>query len=104
MPDDEKYVRGNERDVRNVILLLVKAISRTRRNLMAANMAIQATSNMPPDERKALTTGRIQAELRNIEQQLERQPDPAIVRIVNVLEGDGDFLESLRVFASKLHW
>lgn len=101
---EEKYEFGSERDLRNVILLLVKAVSRSRTNLMAANMAIQAISSMRPDERKALTAERIQGELKSIRQQLERQSDPAVARIVKILEGDGDFLNQLRVFASQLHW
>ena len=100
----EAYEIGSEKDLRNVILLLVKAVSRSRTSLMAGKMAIQAISSMSPDERKALTSEGIKSELANIERQLERQPDPAVVRVVQVLEGDGEFLNQLRVFASQLHW
>jgi hypothetical protein len=94
----------NDRDLRNVIMLLVKACSRSRRSLMAANMALHAISSMPLDQRKAVSLGEIQVQLKSVEQQLEAQPDPSVVRILKVLEGDGDFLEPLRVFASQLHW
>lgn len=94
----------NDRDLRNVILLLVKACNRSRRNLMAANMAIHAISNMSQDQRKTLSSGYIQAQLKNIEKQLEQQPDQAGLRIQKILEGEEPFLEALRVFASQLHW
>ena len=104
MPDDEPYVMGSDRDQRNIILLLVKAVDRSRRNLMAANMILHAISNMPPDQRKALTSAQIQAELKSGQQQLAQQPDPAVVRIEKILNGDGTFWEHLRVFVSQLHW
>jgi hypothetical protein len=94
----------DEQELRKVVILLVKAISRTRRNLMAANMALHAISNMPPAERAALKAATIASERKSIEQQLEAQPDPAIVRILGILDGSGDYLEPLRVFASQLHW
>jgi uncharacterized membrane protein len=92
------------KELRKVILLLVRACNRSRRNLMAANMAIHAISNMSPGERKALTAEQIQAELKSIERQLVQQPDPDGLRIENVLSEDGDFLEPLRDFASRLRW
>jgi hypothetical protein len=104
VPDDDKYVLGSERDLRNVILLLVKAVERSRRNLMGANMAIHAISSMSPDERKALTSAQIATELKSVQQQLAQQRDPAVTQIEKVLNGDGEFLEHLRVFASQLHW
>jgi hypothetical protein len=94
----------NEKEVRKVVILLVKAVSRSRRSLMAANMAIKAMSNMSPAERAALTSATIKGELKSIERQLEAQPDPAVLRVLGVLEGSGDYLEPLRAFASQLHW
>jgi hypothetical protein len=94
----------DNKELRSVILALVKACNRSRRNLMAANMVIEAISSMSPDERKALRVEYIKTERKKIEQQLALQPDPAGVRIEKMLAEDEDYLKPLRDFAAELHW
>jgi hypothetical protein len=95
---------ANQDELRLAIRHVIKAFERSRRNLMAANMAIHAISSMSPGERKALTAEYIRAELKSIEQQLAQQPDFQFVQIDKALAGDGDMVEPLRQFASGLHW
>lgn len=94
----------NDRNARNVILVLLKRLGRTRSNLMAARMAIRAISNMPRDQRAALTPKQIEVELKSIEQQLLDQPDPAQVEIEKALAGDAPFENELAKFVENLQW
>ena len=94
----------DDAEARKVVILLVRAIAATRKNAMAARMVIEAIKSMSAEERTALTPKQISSELANVERQLISQHEPGVVRIVEILEGQDDFLEPLRVSASQLHW
>jgi hypothetical protein len=95
---------GNDRNLRNVLLVFLKRFGRTRSNLMAARMVIRAISNMPPGQRAALTSKQIEAELKSGEQQLLAQPDPVQVEIETTLAGEGPFENELAKFVANLQW
>jgi hypothetical protein len=93
----------DERELRKVVLVLVNAMIRSRRSLMATNMAIQAIGAMSPSERAILKPEGIKTDIAKFERQLAQQPHPNEIRIVKILEGSGDFLYDLRLFTSQLH-
>lgn len=93
-----------DRDLRNVLIQLVQAIHRTRTHLMAANMVLSQISNTYLDQPQTLTSERLSSEIKSIVRQLEVQPDPSAVRMLKILEGEGDFLEELRAYVSQLRW
>ena len=94
----------NDQNLRDIVLVFVKRFNRTRRNLMAANMTIRAIANMSPDQRVKLTSAQIDSELKNIQRQLEGQPDPAGLEIEQVLAGTGPFENALGKFVANLQW
>jgi hypothetical protein len=94
----------DERNLRNILLVFVKRFNRTRSNLMAANMILQAISSMTPDQRAKLTSAQIQAQLKDCQKQLETQPDPAGVEIEKVLANEGPFENALGKFVAGLQW
>jgi hypothetical protein len=94
----------NDRNLRNIIRVLIQKFGNTRRNLMAANATLQAISSMSPDQRKALTGTEIQAQLKNYQQQLSAQPDPDFVAMDQLLVGDDPLENEMGRFVAGIRW
>jgi hypothetical protein len=91
-------------NLRSIVLVFVKRFNRTRLNLMAANMILRGIASMSPEQRAKLTSEQIQAELKDCQRQLEKQPDPAGIEIEQVLSGTEPFENALGKFVANLQW
>jgi hypothetical protein len=91
----------NDRDLRNVILLLVKASKLYQARAYTANKVLTALMGLPPTNRAALTTEYVSSEATRIHSLCEEPVNKQAQRIEKALAGDGEFLEALRVYASE---
>jgi len=57
-----------------------------------------------PTKRAAITAGQLHEKILQIRQLMEAQAQDQAANVEHALEGDADFLEALRVYASRLHW
>jgi hypothetical protein len=91
-----------DRDLRNVILLLVQASIQWRARATAANASLARVVQASPSQRMALKPAQIQSELAQTAMLLEPQFASQASQLIERLQSDGgDYLEPLRWYASQ---
>jgi hypothetical protein len=99
----EPYPFGSEQDLRNVILLLVKAHKLWQVRAETLNKILNAIMAAPPPKRAALSVADIDALTRDIRPQAEAAADLLAEQVEKKL-ADGDFLNAVRIYASQQFW
>jgi hypothetical protein len=94
----------NDRDLRNVILLLVKACKLYKARAYTANKLLTSLMSLPPTKRAATSPEFVNSEAKSFLSHFGDAADQEAARIERSLEGDGAFLEYLRVYASQQYW
>lgn len=94
----------SERDLRNAILLLVRAHKLWQVRAVRAGKALSAIAALPPGKRAALTVDDIDALARKVSFQIQEVADKLASQIERKLEGDGEFQTALSLYASKQFW
>jgi hypothetical protein len=95
---------NDDRDLRNVILLLVKAVKLYKVRALTANTVLASLMALPPNKRAALTESYVQSEAMRISQAAEIGANKESAQIEKALSSEAAFLMALRVYASRQHW
>jgi hypothetical protein len=90
----------NDRDLRNVILLLIKAIKLYRARAYALNEALSALMATPPTKRYRIPVGMVNERAEGYHRDFQAQANQQAQKIEQALAGDGEYLEILRAYAS----
>jgi hypothetical protein len=91
-----------ERDIRNVILLLVKAHKMRQSHAAALRVLCQAAADESAS--RQVTTFDLQKELPRILKQTDPVADLEAAQVETALNGEGEFLDALRLYASRQFW
>ena len=94
----------NDRDLRNVILLLVKAHKMYQARALSLNTALSAIMALPPTKRAEITDAQIHEEAQKVLSRANQLADEQSAKLEKALEGSSEFLETLRVYASQQFW
>jgi hypothetical protein len=94
----------DDRELRNIILLPVKACRLYQGRAVTANTSLTWLIGLPPNKRASLTAAQLQAYSQEIRPQIQKMADAEAKQAVEALEGEGDFVFPLQVYASKCHW
>ena len=95
---------SNDRDLRNVILILVKAVKLYKVRALTANKVLSSVMALPPNKRAALPPPYVQSEATRIRGLVENGVNKEADKVEKALSGDAAFLEALRIYASQQHW
>jgi hypothetical protein len=96
----------DDRDLRNVILLLVKAHKMrhshaTSLQSLLNRVMMQSKSSTPLSPKDFEDLGR---DLPGLQATMDRIADDESRQVEAALNGEGDFLEALRIYASRQFW
>ena len=91
----------NDRDLRNVILLLVKAHKMYQARALSLNTALSAIMALPSTKRAEITDAQIHEEAQKVLSRANQLADEQSAPLEKALGGSSDFLETLRVYASQ---
>jgi hypothetical protein len=94
----------NDRDLRNVLLILVKGLKLYKARACTTNNLLTALMALPPTKRAEVTTGYVSSETSKLLTEFGAAADKEALHIEKALSGSGEFLEALRVYASRQHW
>ena len=105
-PEQPPYPFGSERDVKNVILLLVKAHKMrhshaTSLQSVLTQLMMQSKSSIPLSPKDFEDQVR---DLPKIQATMDRIADDEAAELEKALTGDGPFVDHLRVYASQQFW
>jgi hypothetical protein len=99
------YNKGmSDRDLRNVVLLLVEAHKKRQSHAAALRVLVQAVVDESASRKTALTLAEVEQELQKILAQTIPVADAEARQVEVALKGESDFLEPLRVYASQQFW
>jgi D-alanyl-D-alanine carboxypeptidase len=93
-----------DRDLRNVILILVKGLKLYQSRAHTANKLLTSLMALPPTKRAEVTTQYVNSEKNRFLRLYDGAAQKQAEHIEKALSGDGDFLEQLRVYASQQFW
>jgi len=94
----------DDRDLRNVILILVKGCKLYQVRALTANAALDMVMSLPSDRRAALTAKQLEAYAQTVRPKVQEMADRGAAQVEQALEGITDFLGLLQLYASKCHW
>lgn len=94
----------NDRDLRNVILILISALKLNKSRALSLNRALAHVMKSHPTKRSAMTEADVQELLKEFRRLAEADVQDEAKVVEQALHGSGEFLEKLRVYASKQHW
>jgi hypothetical protein len=105
-PEQTPYLFGSDRDLRNVILLLVKAHKMrhshaTSLQSLLTQLIMQSKSSIPLSPKDFEDQAR---DLPGIQATMDRIADDEAAEVEKALKGDGPFVDHLRVYASRQFW
>jgi hypothetical protein len=105
-PEQVPYAFGSDRDLRNVILLLVKAHKMrhshaTSLQSLLTGLMMQSRSSIPISPKDFEDQAR---DLPKIQATMDQIADDEARQLETILKGDGPFLDALRVYASRQFW
>jgi hypothetical protein len=94
----------DDRDLRKVILVLVKGCKLYQVRALTVNAALKVVLSLPPNKRAALTAPQLEAYMQEIPPKVQEMADKGAAQVEKALEGSTDFLALLQLYASKCHW
>ena len=95
---------GNDRDLRNVLIILVEGCKKHHLRAMTLNTCLTWVLELPPNIRAALTLAQLEAQCAKFQEAAAPIVDKRAAQLEKVLSGDKEFLEILRIYASQQHW
>lgn len=95
---------NDDRDLRNVLQLLINGLKLYKARAHTSNKLLSAVMALHPTKRSELTTEYVNSELRKFRGLYDDAAQKEAANIEKALSGDGDFLETLRVYASQQFW
>jgi hypothetical protein len=93
-----------DRELRKVILLLVKSHKMRQSHAAALRVLLMATVDESASRRSPLTLADIEKELPKIQAQTDLLVDDEARQVEAALNGEGDFLEAVRIYSSRQFW
>jgi hypothetical protein len=87
-----------------VILLLVQAHKMRQSHAAALRILLQGVADESASRKAPLTLADIQKELPKIQAQTDLLVDDEARQVEAALNGEGDFLETVRAYASRQFW
>jgi hypothetical protein len=94
----------SERDLRNAILLLVKAHKMRQSQWLAIQILLAARVDASSSQTPGLSLADIERELPSILAQTGPEADAEAQQVEAALNGQSDFLEELQAYASRQFW
>lgn len=94
----------NDRDMRNVITILVQAVEKYEIRSSSLNSTLQWIMELPPNNRAALTPNQVEAVAADFRDKAIPFVETSAALTLEKLSGDKPFLNTLRAYASKHFW
>jgi hypothetical protein len=94
----------NDRDLRDILIILVEACKKHHLRAMTLNTCLTWMIELPPNSRAALTLAQLEAQCAKFQEAAAPIVDKRAPQLEQVLSGDKPFLEALRIYASEQHW
>jgi hypothetical protein len=95
---------ATDRQLRNVILILVDAVRLYKARAYTANDLLNTLMVLPPTKRAETTPQSLQSDANRIRAKFEQDASREAQQVIKALEGDGDYYFALQIYASKQHW
>jgi hypothetical protein len=93
-----------ENDLRNVILILVRACVYHKTNATTTDNLLSWIMALPPNQRAALTPATVQSKAKEIRDLVAPRAQKEAEQVGSILRGAGDFFHALQLYASMQHW
>jgi hypothetical protein len=93
-----------ERDLRNVIVILVEALKLYKARAYTTDKLLTALMGLPPTKRAELTTAYVNSEATRLRLEFDDAAKKEAVHVEKALSGSGEFVDALRLYASRQHW
>jgi hypothetical protein len=94
----------NDRELRNVILILLQACEKWQLRALSMNSALTWIAALPPNTRAALTPEQIGARVANFREEAYPIVEKHAAQLTEALSGDKPFLPALQIYASQQFW